>query len=117
MTDGGLSALHGKVAQVELIHDGTFIAHNIPARSVAEAPEAGGSMSENLLNASGRWRIAAVGGVDNGLGERTHWGVYLDSTTADIEPAGLIGARPPYGLILTFGDPDLGHAMVFARQN
>jgi hypothetical protein len=118
VTTDGLSALAGRLSVVELAADGSFLASNVPPRaSLSVAPEAGGSIIGRLLNGSGRWRVGAVGGVDNGLGERTHWGVYFDSTASDIAPVGLTGARPPYGLIFTLGDPDLGTAMIFERQN
>jgi hypothetical protein len=118
VTSDGLSALAGRLSVVELVADGSFLAFNVPPKaSLTLAPEVDGSIFAKLLNGSGRWRIGAVGGVDNGLGERTHWGVYFDSTTSDIEPVGLTGARPPYGLIFTLGDPDLGEAMIFERQN
>lgn len=117
VTTDGLSAFGGRLSMVELVADGSFVATNVPSRTLAHAPQKDGNIFATLLNGSGRWRIGAVGGVDNGLGERTHWGVYLDSPVADIEPAGLTGARPPYGLIFNLGDPDLGQAMVFERQN
>jgi hypothetical protein len=115
VTRDGLPALGERRPTVELLADGKFIAINLPPPA---APVRDASFFGRLLSASGNWRIDSVGGVDNGIGrELTHWGVYLEASNADIEPAGLMGANPPYGLIFTVGDPDAGQAMVFERQN
>jgi hypothetical protein len=116
-TSGGLSALGGRLAVIRLAADGSFVAANVPSGALKVASEKDASVPTELLSRSGRWRIAPVGGVDNGFGEKLHWGVYLDSPTADVAPAGLTGVRPPYGLIFTLGDPDLGQSMILERQN
>lgn len=46
-----------------------------------------------------------------------HWGVYLESDAVDLDPPGLTGRKPPYGLIYTLGDPDSGDAMIFERTS
>jgi hypothetical protein len=113
----GLSALGGKLPAVELFADGSFTATRVPPRG----PQTAASDREfwgELLNASGRWRVGSVGGIDNGFGrEETHWGVYLDAETTPVDAAGLTGTKPPYGLIFKVGDPDSGEAMFLERQN
>jgi len=101
---------------VELASDGSFVAANVPPSS--PLADVDGHIFSKLLGGSGRWRIDAVGGIDNGLAhEKTHWGVYLDSPTANIRPAGLTGTKFPYGLVFNLGDPDSGKAMILERQN
>lgn len=113
VTGGGLAALSGKVCAVELRADGTFAATNIP-------PWQSGFPKTNffntLISASGTWRIASVGSVDDGRKPlKTHWGVELESPTLRPHPVGLTGSKPPYGLIYTLGDPDSGEAMILER--
>jgi hypothetical protein len=115
VTGEGLSALNGRTSVVELLPDGRFHAANLPPRRL---PIADRSVFSKLLSGSGNWRIGICGRVDSGLGrERSAWGIYLESPGAEIEVANLTGAKPPYSLILTIGDPDTGQVMMFERQN
>jgi len=113
LTRAGLAALHGKPCDIELRADGTFTARNIP-------PWQSGPPGENffstLVSGSGRWRVDSVGAIDDGSRQlKTHWGIYLDSPAGKMEPVGLTGQKPPYGLIFTLGDPDSGDALIFEK--
>jgi hypothetical protein len=113
LTSGGLSALGGRSCLVVLAANGTFTATNVPP-SVFGAPPT--NFLGSLVTGSGTWRIDRVGGVDNGRGSvKTHWGIYLDSQATKMQPPGLTGNKPPYGLIYTLGDPDSGTVMIFER--
>jgi hypothetical protein len=117
VTGDGLLAFGGKLPVVELFADGSFTATNLPPGG-PQISVLDRDFWRTLLNGSGHWRVDAVGGIDNGFGrEEIHWGVYLESVAAPLHPAGLTGTKLPYGLIFTLGDPDLGEAMFFERQN
>ncbi len=110
---GGVSALQGKPCVIDLRADGTFTATNVPPW---ETDSPGTDFFNTLLSGSGTWRIDSVGSVDDGGRPlKTHWGVYLDSQTVKMEPVGLTGQKPQYGLIFTLGDPDSGDAMILER--
>jgi hypothetical protein len=113
VTRDGLSVLHCKPCEIELRPDGTFTATSVPPWELGSP---GTNFFSTLLSGSGTWRIDSVGGVDDGSRPiKTHWGVYLDSHKAKMQPVGLMGHKPPYGLIFTFGDPDSGDAMILER--
>jgi len=115
VTGDGLAALKGEVSAVELFADGRFVATNLPPWT-SDPPDA--RFFATLVSGSGSWRIDSVGGIDSGFGgEQTAWGVYLDSPSVRIHPAGFTGSKPPYGLIFTMSDPDLGAALFFERQD
>jgi hypothetical protein len=115
VTAGGLSPLNGRVSVVELHADGKFVAVNVPS---GRAPTPDRDFFSKLWSGSGNWRIDVCGAVDGGFGrEQRVWGVYLESPGAEIEPAKLTGARPPYGMIFTIGDSDAGQVIMFERQN
>ena len=105
-----------KSCRLELSADGTFVATNLPR---AEFPGRGSDYLGDVVNASGKWRIDSVGGGEDWRGRiLTHWGLYFDATSANlnIQRAGFTGHKPPYGLIFSFDDPDRGMA-VFLRKN
>lgn len=113
VTRDGIAALQGQPCVIELRTDGRFTATNVPPWELGSP---GTNFFSTLLSGSGTWRIDSVGSVDDGGRPlKTHWGVYLDSDTTKIMPAGLTGQTPPYGLIFTLGDPDSGDALTFQR--
>ena len=113
VTRGGLSALNGQVSTIELFAGGRFAAVNVPPWQ--SNPDA--LFFEGLASGPGTWSIESAGGLDNGFGsEKTAWGVCFESPAAKIRCAGFTGTKPPYGLIFTIGDPDLGEAMLYDRQ-
>jgi hypothetical protein len=113
LTRDGLTGLRGKPCTIELRADGTFVATNVPPWQPGFPPT---NFFDRLVSGSGTWRIDSVGSVDDGRKPlKTHWGVYLDSPITKIEPVGLTGQKPPYGLIFTLGDPDSGDAMILER--
>jgi hypothetical protein len=111
VTAGDLAALDGRLCVVDLRADGTFSADRVP--TVVDVPA--DNVFNTLVSVHGSWRVDSVGSVDNGWSAKTHWGIYLDSGTAMLVPAGLTGQKAPYGLIFTFGDPDGGKAMFLER--
>lgn len=114
LTRDGLAALKGKACLIDLRADGTFVATNVPPWQDGFPPT---NFFDTLITGSGTWRIESVGSVDDGRKPlKTHWGVYLDSPTTKFDSVGLSGAKPPYGLIYTLGDPDSGEALILERK-
>ena len=113
LTPGGLAALQGRSCTIELRADGTFFATNVPPSQPSFPPT---NFFTTLVSGSGTWRIDSVGSVDDGRKPlKTHWGIYLESDAGKMQPPGLTGPKPPYGLIYTLGDPDSGDAMILER--
>jgi hypothetical protein len=113
LTREGLTVLKGRVCAIELRADGTFVATNVPPWQSGFPPT---NFFDTLVSGSGTWRIASVGSVDDGRRPlKTDWGVYLDAETPKFQPPGLTGAKFPYGLIYTLGDPDSGEALILER--
>ena len=111
----GLQALRGKRSSIELFADSRFIASNIPPGSFGPIPDE--NFFSSLASGSGTWRIDVVANVASGFaGTKTVWGVRLNSPGFEFDSAELTGARPPYGLIFTVGDPDSGQVMIFERE-
>ncbi len=96
---------------VELHADGTFLASNVPPD---EERGPGTNFFATLLSGAGRWEKGTVGTLDPGL--KMIWGIYLRTTDNRFSPASFTGAKPPYGLIFTLGDPDSGHAVILKRK-
>jgi hypothetical protein len=112
VTRDGLAVMHGRPCVIELRVDGTFSATNVPPL-LLNSPDT--NFFSTLISGSGTWRLASVGSVGDGSGSvKTHWGVNLDSV-ANFQPVGLSGAKPPYGLIYTLGDPDEGLALILEK--
>lgn len=102
----------GQKGTIVLKSDGTYQANNIPNVF-------GGTQAEShkLISAKGSWTIETVGAVDNGWGhEKSHWGITLTSIDENLTTVGFMGDGPPYQLIVTFDDPDLGHVMIFSKS-
>jgi len=110
---GGLAVLKGKECWVELRDDGTFTATNVPpSGSDREGEEFFGT----LVSSSGKWKIDSVSSIANAGGKpKTHWGVVFETEEPDIMHMGLTGAAPPYGLLITVGDPDSAKVLVFEK--
>lgn len=91
--------------------DSTFNAINIPNFSGLSNFHFNG-----LISANGKWHIATNGGVANGSGGTDPiWGMNLDSLPGNLNHIEFSGKKPPYKLIVTYGDPDEGAVMIFKK--
>jgi hypothetical protein len=108
------AALRGRECVIDLRADGTFSAMNVPIWELGPKSD---RLADRLASSHGTWRIERVGQIDGGwFGVKDHWGVYFDSSPTMLEPVGLMGAKEPYGLIYTIGDPDSGEAIMLERE-
>jgi hypothetical protein len=101
-------------AYIKLIANGTFIVSNLPNL----LGDTGKYVSaQGLISSKGKWNIDVVGGVDNGIGhEKWNWGIVLTNMPDDLATIGFTGDSPPYGLMITNDDPDLGRVIVFSKK-
>jgi hypothetical protein len=91
--------------------DGTFKAINIPNFTGQSDFHYVG-----IASANGKWHIATNGGVANGIGGTDPiWGMDLDSLPGNLQHIEFLGKKPPYKLIVTYGDPDEGAVMIFRK--
>jgi hypothetical protein len=110
---GGLSALPGEPGVIELRDDGTFMATNVPSRDSDPGDE---DFFHSLVDCSGTWKIDTIGSIANGdHPPKQQWGVEFEGERSNTKNLGLTGSSAPYGLIMTFGDPDAGKVIVFER--
>ena len=111
----GLAVMQGHPCFIELRADGTFIATNVPPL-LLDSP--GTNFFSTLISGSGTWHLDSVGSVGGGAGTttKTWWGVDLDSTVTRYQHVGLSGAKSPYGLIYTLGDPDEGMSLILEKK-
>jgi len=98
--------------EVELHSDGTFSAKNVPPWELTTPTKE--TFFGGLLSGTGRWEKAPIGTLDPG--GRQMWGIYLRAPGNEFHPANFTGAKPPYGLIFTLGDPDSGDAVILKRK-
>ena len=111
---GGLDLLKGRQCVLELHGDGTFSATNYPTWSEAFSPGAGKFVT--AINTSGRWSLDTVGTVSNGGKSQSHWGIRFSDASKPMDSLALTGKTAPYGLIMTYGDPDSGTVMILEKK-
>ncbi|TWJ02428.1 hypothetical protein JN11_01400 [Mucilaginibacter frigoritolerans] len=69
-----------------------------------------------MITSKGKWRIEIIGGVDNGGVAQNNWGVILTDMPASLQYIGFMNEKPPYKLIITYGDPDEGAVSIYKKQ-
>jgi hypothetical protein len=72
------------------------------------------TFSSSLVSGTGKWEMDTIGTLDPGA--KRIWGVYLRTPDNRFHAADFTGARPPYGLIFTLGDPDSGYAIILKKK-
>lgn len=101
----------GQTATILLRRDGTYQANNIP--NVFGGDDA---QIHKYISGSGNWKMEIIGSVDSGWGKAKHeWGISLTSINENLANISFTGEKPPYGLMLTYDDPDLGYMMRFEK--
>jgi len=104
------------VSTITLKSDGTFEVNNMPdlvsnrtgSRLVKDLP---------LVSKLGKWDMQTIGSVDNDFGKaKPNWGIKLDGMPESLTYIGFMNNSPPYKLIITYDDPDLGQVMIFSKK-
>lgn len=111
---GGLGVLRDQQCVLELRGDGMFSVTNYPTWTEAFSPTNGQFVA--AISTGGRWSCDTVGTVSDGRTSRSHWGVRFSDASTQLSSLSLTGKAPPYGLIMTYGDPDSGTVMVFEKR-
>lgn len=114
ITPAGLSVLQGQPCVLELRSDGTFSATNYPTWTDGFSPGSGQFVA--AISTAGRWSSETVGTVSDGRTSQKYWGVRFAEANVELDSLALTGKVPPYGLIMTYGDPDSGTVMIFERK-
>lgn len=96
--------------RIEINADGSFVVHDLPDFEDGDYEIIG------WIEQQGSWKIIPTGTVDFGSGNKKQtWGIHLEGVSGDFEFVGFTGQAAPYGLIVGFGDPDLGKAVTFSK--
>jgi hypothetical protein len=114
ITPGGWGSLKGQQCVLELRGDGTFSVTNYPTWTEAFSPTSG--LFVAFISTTGRWSCDTVGTVSDGRTSQSYWGVRFSDADTQLDSLALTGKTPPYGLIMTYGDPDSGTVMIFEKR-
>jgi len=91
--------------------DGTFEAVYLPNFS--------GTFDFNYqgnISAKGTWKIQTVGSVSQWKGTASVWGLQLTSLPENLQSMSFMGDKPPYKLLVIYGDPDGGAVMILEKK-
>ena len=95
---------------ITLHADGTWTAINFPIWDGNWANKAEEWSVSKFVNGGGKWSLEIVGSVD----KSDIWGLRLTSKTIPTPFTPEFGnQKPPYSLILGYGDPDEGNKMFY----
>jgi len=64
----------------------------------------------------GKWDISIIGSISNGKSNADEWGITLSEAPISLKYIGFTGTKAPYGLLITYGDPDEGSVVTFKKQ-
>lgn len=112
LTDN-LSDKQRQQAKIIIYPDSTFKAISIPysldpVSFKFEAP----------VSATGKYTTNIIGGINKGSGKiADEWGMVMSGLPESLTYIGFMGDKPPYKLIITFGDPDEGAVMIFKKTS
>jgi hypothetical protein len=68
------------------------------------------------ISAKGKWKIETVGSVSKWEDTASNWGLQLTSLPDNLRSMSFMGDKPPYKLLVTYGDPDGGAVMILAKD-
>ena len=108
ITTNGLSVLQGRQCQLDLLANNSFSVTNYPSWTNGQLA--------SFISTTGKWSCNVVGTVSGTNGGLGNWGVVFSGADSEVDSLALTGKGAPYGLIMTYGDPDSGTVMVFAKQ-
>jgi len=91
--------------------DGTFEAVYLPNFSGTSDFNYQGNIS-----AKGTWKIQTVGSVSQWKGTASVWGLQLTSLPENLQSMSFMGDKPPYKLLVIYGDPDGGAVMILEKK-
>ena len=101
----GVAVLQGRQCQLDLQTDGSF--------QVANYPTWTNSQFASFISTTGHWYCDKVGAVHD---NQSVWGIRFDDVSNKVDSLSFTGKAAPYGLLMTYGDPDENAVMIFARK-
>jgi hypothetical protein len=103
----GMTVIGGRVCRLDLSSDGSFTVTNYPIWT--------NSQLEGFISTNGHWRCDIVGSVHD---NQSVWGIRFDDTGRDrrMDSLSFTGKAAPYGLLMTYGDPDENAVMIFVKK-
>lgn len=105
ITTNGMAALGGRMCQLDLQADGSFAVTNYPIWT--------NSQLENFISTTGHWRCDTVGLVHD---NQSVWGIRFADCDNRLDLLSFTGNAAPYGLLMTYGDPDENAVMIFEKK-
>jgi len=100
---------------IRLLADGAFIAERFPYFSEARAGFEYKFEEFRSLNA--KWSRTTVGSIGDGSGStKSHYGILVEGLPTHLGSFGFTGVTKVDGLIIGFGDPDSGDAIMFRKK-
>lgn len=100
---------------IYIYSDGRFSASNFPYFS--EIRQGFEYRFEDFRSLDTTWALAVVGSIDNGLGNiEDLQGIHLADQPGYPSSLRFTGTKKVDGLILGFGDPDIGDAIIFRKK-
>jgi hypothetical protein len=104
ITTNGMMVLGSRQCQLDLRADGSFTVTNYPTWTNGQL--------ESFISTTGHWRCATVGSVY----DKTVWGIRFADTDRRMEILSFTGKAAPYGLLMTYDDPDQNTVMNFEKK-
>lgn len=112
---GGVSALGGRLCQLEVVADGTFIITNYPDYTGARPSSL--KQYGTLYSTTGTWTLGTVGtSYGYGPDPKDCWGLRFSGSDKKVDPMAFTGSRAPYGLLMILGDPDSHNTIRFTKR-
>ncbi len=100
---------------IHLLADGTFIAERFPY--FTETRSGFEYQFEDFREIESKWSQTEVGSIGDGSGTtKTHYGISVDELPRHLSSFGFTGAKEVDGLIIGFGDPDSGDAIIYRKK-
>jgi hypothetical protein len=65
------------------------------------------------ISTVGHWRLDTIGFVHS---NQSIWGIRFADTDSKLDMLSFTGKSAPYGLLMTYGDPDENKVMIFERK-
>jgi hypothetical protein len=100
---------------IRLQADGTFKAERYPYFSETQAGFE--YKFEDFRSLTGKWSPTTLGVISDGSGSaKTHYGISVDGLPSHLASFGFTGVSKVDGLIIEFGDPDSGDAIIYKKK-
>lgn len=109
ITTNGLAVFQGRLGELELRNDGSFVVTNWLPLDMPLTPHA-------FVSTTGRWNCQTLGGLYRDGRSQPFWGVVFSDCAVRIDSLAFRGKTLPYSLMMTYGDADEGKVMMFERK-